>query len=234
MHRDNMNRAASTLAKVLLGGVAALGFAAASAAPLAGNVSSAGTLCLGSSPSMPPPTACTNVDISTLTYLDFINGGLGGLTPTPGSPGNLLILTAAGDLLPLIGQTGSINDFAIPGPGDPLSSFVAVNPLWTAVGTDGMTYTYSLTSLDSVFRINHHALFIGGQGTMCRNGADCNLFTFLFTTQDADGALRTTFSLSQAGGSPGQQTSKVAEPGPLALLALGLIALAAAMRRRTQ
>jgi hypothetical protein len=225
-----MKRAGLNLGRLLLAGVAAIGFTAAGAAPLTGNVSSVGTLCLGSSPSMPPPAACTNVDISTLTYLDFINGGIGGLTPTPGSPGALLILTAAGDLMPLAGQSGSINDFAIPGPGDPLSSFAAVNPLWTAVGTDGMTYTYSLTSLDSIFRVNHHALDIRGQGTMCRNGTDCNLFSFIFTTQDADGALRTTFSLSQAGA--GLDQNKVAEPGPLALLALGLIGLAVVARRR--
>jgi hypothetical protein len=225
-----MKRAGSTLAKLLIAGAAVLGFTAVGAAPLSGTVSSAGTLCLGSSPSMPPPAACTHQDVSGLTYLDFINGGLGGLTPTPGSPGTLIILTASGDLMPLVGQNGSINDFAIPGPADPLASFVAVSPLWTVVGSDGMTYTYSLTSLDSIFRLNHHALDIRGQGTLCRNGTDCNLFSFLFTTQDADGALRTTFSLSQAGAGFDQ---KVAEPGPLALLALGLIGLAVGVRRRS-
>jgi hypothetical protein len=95
-----------------------------------------------------------------------------------------------------------------------------------------MTYTYSLTSLDSIFRINHHALDIRGQGTMCRNDTDCSPFSFLFTTQDADGAIRTTFSMSQAGS--GGQNQKVAEPGPLALLALGLLGLAVGVRRRSR
>jgi hypothetical protein len=225
-----MNRA-GLIARVLLIGIAALGFTAAVAAPLSGAVSSVGTLCLGSVPSMPPPAACTHQDTSTLTYLDFINGGLGGLTPTPGSPGNLMILTALGDLMPLAGQTGSIHDFAIPGPADPLGSFVPVDPLWTAVGTDGNTYSYALTSLDSIFRLNGHALDVRGQGTLCRNGADCNLFSFLFTTQDADGALRTTFSMSQSDAAE-PDLRIVAEPGPLALLALGLIALGIGARRR--
>jgi hypothetical protein len=218
------------LERLLLAALAVCGFSAAFAAPLTGAVSSVGTLCLGSAPSMPPPAACTHQDASTLTYLDFINGGLGGLTPTPGSPGDLMIRTASGDLTPLVGQTGSINDFAIPGPADPLASFVAVDPLWTAVGTDGSTYTYALTSLESIFRLNAHALDVRGQGTLCRDGADCNLFSFLFTTQDAQGALRTTFSMSQSGVQ--EPFIIIPEPGPLALLALGLIALGIGARRR--
>lgn len=217
------------LARVVLIGVGAVAWTA-SAAPLSGAVSSVGTLCLGSSPTT-PTIVCSHQDVSALTYFDFINGGMGGLTPTPGAPGALLFLTAQGDLMPLVGQVGSINDFMIPGPGDPLASFAAVNPLWTATGTDGATYTYALQSLTSIFRQNHHALDVFGQGLLCRNGADCNLFSFLFTTQDADGALRTTFSLSQSGVTPGQ--FQVAEPGPLALLGLGLIGLALCLRRRS-
>ena len=217
------------LAKVSLIGLAAIGWSA-SAAPLSGAVSSAGTLCLGSSPTT-PTTVCSHEDVSALTYFDFINGGMGSLSPSPGAPGALIFLTAQGDLMPLVGQVGSINDFMLPGPGDPLASFTAVNPLWTAIGTDGATYTYALQTLTSIFRLNHHALDVFGQGMLCRNGIDCNLFSFLFTTQDADGAIRTTFSLSQAGANPGQFDT--AEPGPLALLGLGLIGLALCVRRRS-
>jgi hypothetical protein len=217
------------LLKLVLAGLGALGLSAATAAPLTGTVSSAGVLCLGSTGATPPGTPCTHQDVSTLLYLDFINGGT--LTATPGAPANLLFLTATGDLMPLAGQTGSINDFAIPGPADPLASFTGVDPLWTATGTDAATYTYALSALTNVVRVNGHALGVFGTGMLCRNGIDCNAFSFLFTTQDADGAMTTTFSLSQSGATPGQF---IAEPGSLALLGLGMLGLAVGVRRRAR
>jgi hypothetical protein len=215
--------------KILAIVLAATGFSAASAAPLTGSVSSVGTLCLGSTPTTPTTGQCTHQDASTLIFLDFINGAVPpmGLTPTPGQPGALVILTATGDLMPLIGQIGEIHDFSIPGPADPLSSFAGMDPLWTAVGSDGATYSYALESLISIFRLNDHALDIRGVGNLCRDGTDCNLFSFLFTTQDADGAPRTTFSISQSG-----FAQKVPEPTALTLLGLGLAGLAIGVRRR--
>jgi hypothetical protein len=201
--------------------------AAVSAAPLTGAVSSVGTLCLGSTPTTPSTASCTPQNTATLTYLDFINGAVApvGLTPTPGQPGALSFLTAAGDLMPLLGQIGQIFDLSLPGPGDPLASFAPVNPLWRATGTDGALYTYALASLSAVFRDTPNALDVRGEGNLCRNGADCNLFSFLFTTQDANGAQRTTFSLSQSG-------LKVPEPIGISLLGGALLALGAALRRR--
>jgi hypothetical protein len=75
----NLNR---FLIKVFIAGVAAIGVTA-SAAPLSGAVSTVGTLCLGSSPGNP---ACTQQDVSTLRYFDYIHGGAGGLDPSPGTP----------------------------------------------------------------------------------------------------------------------------------------------------
>jgi hypothetical protein len=201
-------------------------FGAASAAPLTGAVSSVGTLCLGSTPGQ---AVCTEQDVSTITYLDFIIGGANGpnLLPSPGLPGALQFLTATDDLMPLIGSTnGLIYDFALPA-GSDLSGFTAIDPLWTATGTDGADYTYALDGLTSVIRNIPNALDVRGFGTLCRNGADCNLFSFIFTTQNAQGAIRTTFSLSQSG-------FPMPEPGSLALLGLGLAALAFRARRRAE
>ena len=222
-----MNASARSTLKLLLAGALIGTCTAAAAAPITGAISSAGTICLGSTPSTPVGSTCTHQDASTLTYIDFINGSLApvGLTASPGLPGNFIFLTAFEDLMPLLGQIGQFFDVTLPGPSDPLSSFVPVSPLWQVTGTDGMTYTYTLDHLDSIFRLNGHALDVRGTGDLCRNGIDCTIFNFIFTTQDTDLAIRTTFSLSQSG-------LTVPEPGPLGLLGVGLFGLAVVARRR--
>jgi hypothetical protein len=209
------------LTRLLAVAFTAAGFSVASAAPLTGSVSSAGTICLGSSPTQ---TVCNTQDASTITYLDFIIGGTNGagLLPSPGAPGALEFLTASGpDLMPLIGVVGQINDFSV----TTVGAFAPVDPLWTAVA-GGNTFTYALETLTEINRTSPNRLDILGTGTLCRNGIDCNLFSFIFTTQNALGAIRTTFSLSQSG-------FAIPEPGSLALLGLGLAALAFRTRRRT-
>jgi hypothetical protein len=81
--------------------------------------------------------------------------------------------------------------------GPPLSLHTDVNPLRRVIGADGGTCADVPQDLNSVVRLNGHALDVRGTGNPWRIDTDCKLFSFLVKTLDADGGPRTTLSLPQ-------------------------------------
>jgi len=96
-------------------------------------------------------------------------------------------------------------------------------PLWTVGG-----FTFNLTSSTVVLQ-NSSFLIIEGSGTLTGNGYAATAGTWAFTSQQADGSIRDSFSFSaNTGAVPGQ----VPDGGTtVALLGAALVGVAALRRK---
>jgi hypothetical protein len=172
------------------------------AAPLSGGLSITGNF-------LPLDSLGQVTSLDLATGLDFIN--LFGSTPTPGTPGTFLVNSAKGDLAPLLGHVGTIDDISF-GPGlfSPVLGFQSVG-----------TLTFDLLSIAPVLQTADF-LVLAGSGVL-HFGADVAQGTFKFTGNGADG----TFSFS---GSDGITT--VPEPSSILLMGTGLAVATVGRRRR--
>ena len=133
--------------------------------------------------------------LGTATGIDF--------APTGG------VFTATGDLAGLVGTSLSLSDFFF----SPLVPDPAL--VWTDI-TTAAGFTFSLDAINTVIQSDSPGyLFLGGTGLMTGSGFDDTDYNWTLTAQNASGGTIVTFSATQA----------VPEPGMLALMGFGLLAL---------
>jgi hypothetical protein len=207
-------RSATVAAALAVGGAFALAPQAANAALFSSNSEING---VGAVDDLLPASGGSGTKASDATGIDFDND-------------SLIALVAAGDLAPLVGATGTIQDIAvgtIPLTGG--SMLMIANFYTYTNGADSVIF--DLGSIDSVARdpSGLTSLTISGSGTLrgTINGIiyDPTPASYELTVQD-DGS--TTFSSStDVGGA-----IEVPEPATLGLFGLGLMGIAAATRRR--
>jgi PEP-CTERM motif len=140
-------------------------------------------------------------NLSDATYLDFSpSGGGGGFFRAADCSGDF---AAALTCDALFGDVGTIVDLSI-------SPFVPVAGFWQ-IGP----FSFDLQSLVSVDRSMQNALTVSGSGLISAAGFDPTPGSWLLTANQA----QTTFSYSAS------SATEVPEPGPLALLGLGIFGL---------
>ena len=201
----------------------------AHATPLTGNFTVVGNFM----PFPGPPCPGCGVSLTTATAIDFTPCvGLAcipsGQNPTPGVAGEFLVTTASGAFgtLGLAGQVGSIRDFSFVGPGS-LSFPSAGITNFETVGA----LTFDLASL-SVLSQTAAALSLAGAGIFNAAGFDPTFGTWSFLGQQKCAAGFCTGGAETFVFNAGSVIA-VPEPSILLLMGVGLIGIAAVVRRRS-
>jgi opacity protein-like surface antigen len=156
--------------------------------------------------------------------IDFLPLVSDPFTPTPGAAGEFLVGQAQGDFAHLLGETGTIKDIALSGPGNanypwvPLAGFQMVGDV-----------RFDLESL-TVLQQDDEFLLIQGSGYFNRDGflETAGQMNFTGQTVGENGLATFTWSSSQAA-----EGVPVPEPTSMILMGLGLFGFAAMLRRRS-
>jgi hypothetical protein len=196
-------------ATVLAGLIAALAGGPALAAPLSGSYTANGAF-------VPVNLGGAQTSLGSAEAIDFVPAPAGAVLPTPGEPGAFVVSQASGDFSHLVGLSGTIQDVSLLGTGNP-SYPVPPIPMFQQVGD----VTFDLTSL-SIISQDDEVLFVHGEGTFLRAGFDDTSGTMRLAAESAGDYGFATMTLA---------THNVPEPTSMVLMGLGLLGVAATIRR---